>query len=624
MLALTIPPFFEATKMSSFQQPRKINLRSRVPGLKTRPCSHDRAHANIILPGAGSEDMILPETADLVQAALAEEGASLNSNTESDEPDPPEGLALMASTPDYGDIDFFRLESELKNVPDDLSIIIKCAGGLQRTQAQRQLDGLLWQRFGPLVGAVDWAAAHMKAKYQPAVKSLSRQIGRLRLKYAEALPELLKELARLNPEIPLPQIFVHAVRLLDKQLAEPLSILSLYTEAFGQYRDGTYRRELEAINYLLEQSFLLFRGGNLEEVYSQCTAAESLLESNIFKVGDVFLTLVSTEPLSTIPGGFGPVGIHLMQVPFEMLPVLGPESPLLLHEGGHNLMHDIEGREEQVLESINSSIDRAAAEGELELSQKTVGFGKQRLPLLEVLRKFYLDCMGEIDSDLAGVLSVGPSYLKSVLQSFPAMLPRQEIHTEDAPLLSTESYYYFSTDDQEAYELNFEPHPHEWIRCHIIASALEQLGFDTTRDRLLIDEMLRGPVPKYVTFSDMDGESDLVLKVPAADVLAAAPFVTSAIMFGRIEALGNRSAHDLVNFNAKRQKKVETIVKIMLAGDCDIPLEQGHFFPTYVAAAAPEALSALVERGIEPEAAVAQVNELFLCLLEQLRSRCIS
>lgn len=504
--------------------------------------------------------------------------------------------------------------------------LVEGADGLQQLMAGRQFDGLLDARFGEMVGSVNWAKSHMAAKYQPAVASLSTHLSKLQERYKEVLPEIVKQLAEKNPGVPLPALLQHAVKYLDQELNQILFIMKVYSDSFGQYRDGVHAEILDAVAFFYEQAFLLFQKLNPEDVAQEDTkdGFEPQLDTTAFQVGDVFLARVTQMSLATIPGSKGPVGAHALQIPFDMLDILALMFPLFAHEFRHNVFHDVKGLEEELVAAVKDAVVKAVKDGSLKLKSEKTKLGKTEVKTVDLLVRMLVDSIGEIDADIAGgVLLSGPAYLYNMIMSFPAMLIRDSGVKDAKKLLRTSSVYVLEEQEDGNVAMRFEPHPPDYIRAFIVASALDEIGFpaEAKECRTLADFAVGKPLPDAITWTDAEEKVKMTISFPVEDIKAVAPVVAKALIRTKLKTLGNKSTGEMINWNERREGKVQKLVKQIVSGKSDIPEDVGTVYATYIGSAATLAYWQLVNEGGDPVESAKKVNSLAMSMLASLRQR---
>lgn len=499
----------------------------------------------------------------------------------------------------------------LPDEPEDklADTLKRTAEGMASIMGERQLDGLVDGRFGKLVGAVTWAKLHMELKYQDCIASLEAQLNTLQQRYREAIPLIVKELTARNPKASKQEIFKAAIQLLDQELSQILTVLSIYTDSFGQYRDGVYATELRIINFFFMQAFRLNTS-----VDPDSASGTPQLNTINFSVKDVFLARFAAMGLGTIPGTKGPLRAHALQIPFDMRTILALVLPLMAHEFRHNVFHDVKGLEEELIKTLKEALEKAYdnGNGPLKLSAKVYQLSRRlQVPAIDLLVKVMVDSIGEIDADISGgVLFSGPSYLYNMLLSFPAMLGGK---------LRTSSVYQLVDQENGDKALVFEPHPPDYIRTHIVAAGLDEIGFpaEAAECRKLSDKAV-GEVPKDITWSDGDEKNEMVIRIPVADIIAVAPVVAKALIRTPLAALNGKTTADIINWTQEREAKVRKLVEILKAGKSDVPTD-GSYFATYVGSAATIALWELVHAGGDAKTTVLAVNANAMKMLETIR-----
>lgn len=587
-------------------------------------------HKTQIIKGEGSREYPIPDTEELVKRALKRGRGRKGKISKTGKTETSPVAKLVQGITDSPTIDLSQLLGRIFTVKAptptgsrELAAIVAGADHIQSLIADRQFEALFEARFGGIETIVRRAKGYMEPKYLPSLESLDDHCGKLRKSYGDALPKLIEEIGKRNPDAPLMAVIQKAIELLDEELMQILMVLKAYANAFDQYQDSRYARQLRAINFYMEQAFFLFQTGDLESIGSG-EAVKPQLEMSAFQVGDVLLAGFGPMPLGTIPGSKGPVGVHLLMVPYDMLdwaPAVG--LPLLDHESRHQVLHDVKGLEDQVKALPGKALRAESAARRLVLTADFYQLGRGKVKALDLLIKLMEDSIGEIDADInGGVCKDGEAYLYAMLLSFPAMLIREGRVKDAKSLLRTSSVYVLGELPNGDKALAFEPHPPDWIRAYITAAALDEIGATAAASKLrkLADEMV-GKVPTHITWEDGEEKSATVIAIPAADIKAAAPIVARAIIREALPALGGKSNGDLVMWNAKRQAKVELLVELLLAGKHDVPTDKGHFFASYVGAAGALAYWRMLTSDQDPGEAMTQLNENVLLMLEQLMER---
>lgn len=611
---------------------RKSKFVLPVHGLRKDRTSHERPRVKVTVLGKGEPVFDIPDSKTLVERGIeiADDLISEKTSTSvsaSIEGKEGEDASLRHSILDGG-WDPWYLQRYLKKQhrAEEIGTLVKCADGLQRMMADRHLDGLVYDRFDTMLGIVAWAKKNMAAKYQPAIESLSAHLEAIVARYQEALPQLVDALASRYPKKPVPELFEFAVRTLDKELRKILFVLNIYADSFGQYRNGIYTDKLALVNYFLEQAFLLFQSVDLEDAYDNCGIPEAKVPTTTFNVGDVYLSRFTVMPLSTIPAANGPLDIHALQLPFEMLELVAIMIPLLAHELRHNIFFDVPGMEEELIDCLVENIVGAWSEKRFQLSSESIDFAGQKLKAIDVITKFFVDTLPEVDADYCGgVLFSGPAYLYSMLASFPAMMVRDRPIANAASLLRSDSIYFLDQAEEGApFEISFESHPPDYLRAILIAEALKQMGFLSEAEKLMTiaDKAVGSEIPEFFEFYHAEGEFEGVIKIPVADMRAVAAVIASTLIFQPLESLGGLSNFDCVNFDEKRQAKVDLLAGRLMRGWSTLPKNAGHFFPSYVGSAAMQAFWKKVEQGVEPHDAASCVNKTALRMIANLKRRC--
>jgi hypothetical protein len=514
-------------------------------------------------------------------------------------------------------------QGETKETYTDGKTLLGVADIMQSAMMLRQFDGLYETRFGRLVTAVEWALANMEAEYQPAFESLNVQLEKLITSYKEALPQVIAELAKRNPGAPLMAIVEKAIDLLDEELAQILYVLRVYTDCVEQRRDGKFAREMASVAFFFKQIHQMYWSGDLEGVIKN-GEAKSPIKGGEEKVGAVFLARVTASGLATIPGSRGPIGAHALQLPYEMLDILVLNYPLFCHESRHNIFHDVLGLEDESLQALARDILEAEKTGVFKPSQEYIAVGKQKIPAIQLLVKILTDWLGEIDADVLAALFTGEAFGFSMVASFPAMMIRDAAVSTKTKLLRNSSHFQLVKQRNGSVALQFEPHPVDFVRVHIVAAIFDEIGFPEVAARLrkLAEFAVGETLPEMATFESGDEKSKLTIEVPTKDLIGLAPTVVKSLIRSKYQALGGKSNGDLVMWTQKRQEKVNLLKDALKAGKADVPEDKGDIFVTYVAAAAILAAYELVAEGKAKDVgAFKALNGNAMTMLETLKAR---
>ncbi len=192
-------------------------------------------------------------------------------------------------------------------------------------------------------------------------------------------------------------------------------------------------------------------------------------------------------------------------------------------------------------------------------------------------------------------------------------------------LLRSASYFELVPDEKTgAVALEFFPHPPDYIRAHIVAAALDEIGFKPEGDecRSLADIAAGDPLPQKIKWFDASGKSKLVIEIPVEDIKAVAPVIAKALIRTPLKSLGDVATGDILVWNKKRQAKVDKLAEILMQGRSDIPEELGDVYATYVAAAAALAYWGAVGAGRRAKLhAVPMIEKNALAMLTTIRER---
>ncbi len=623
------------------------NIKLNVPGMQHISCgAGHEAHIDVV--GAGSENYQCPDVDTLVKRSLeksklAQPKTTIGkvskrrtsrkaAGTEKAAKDAGvQSLLPQAVTP-------VAIIPRLPDEPADrlYKTLLLGATGLQDNMVSRQLDGIVYDVFGADIGTLNWASNNMPEQYRKGATSLQKQYDTIVPRFKQALLQLLRELAKRNPNVPQSQLLKHAVDSLLEQLGGFRFISKVYTDSFGQYRDGVYASELMAINFFYNQAAALFKRVDPDAPEKKPEGLESI----VYQVGDKYLARFTSMSLATIPGSKGPIGIHALQMPFDFQDILAIMLPLLAHEFRHNLFADVKGLDDEMRADLANCLKADHKAGVFKFKSEEMMLGKQKVSTIDLMVKLMVDSIGEIDADIAGgVLFTGTAYLYNMMLSFPAMLVRGTPLAKAKKLLRTESYFKLVKQQDGSHALQFEPHPPDYIRAHIVAAGLDEIGFKAEADecRRLADLAVGTPLPTHITWNDGGGDehedegegtsekSDIVIAFTVEDIKAVAPTVARAIIRSKLKSLGGRSTYEMIDWNAAREAKVQKLTDILVAGKSDVPDDMGSVYATYVGAAATLAYWQLLHKETDPNAdasAIARaVNANAMKMIHELEAK---
>jgi hypothetical protein len=499
--------------------------------------------------------------------------------------------------------------------------LFTAAQALREIMDEGRFDAIIADRFDPLSGAVNWARLHMEERFQPAIESLNGQLLQLRVLYKDALPRVLTVIAAQNPDVAEQMLLQVAVQVLDEELAQILTVLRIWTDAFAQHRDQMYE-QLGAVRQLVEESYQLFRGEALD---GDAHGKKANVHTTVFQVGNVFVARFGHLGPATLPAK-GPIGAHAIEVPMDERNIITLMLPLYAHEFRHDVFHDVVGLEDDVREAVAKAIVEAYEKGELKFSQEFIKLGRQKVKTIDLMVKMIADTTPEIDADISGgVLLTGVAFLYLVILSFSAFNAKGRTVESTPRLLRSASYFELVPDEKTgAVALEFFPHPPDYIRAHIVAAALDEIGFKAEGDecRTLADIAAGDPLPKLIKWFDASGKSKLVIEIPVDDIKAVAPVIAKALIRTPLKSLGDVATGDILNWDRKRQAKVDKLAEILMQGRSDIPAELGDVYATYVAAAAALAYWGSVGAGRRAKLhAVPMIEKNALAMLNTIRER---
>ncbi|MBK9141380.1 MAG: hypothetical protein IPM23_02720 [Candidatus Melainabacteria bacterium] len=614
---------------------KKISLDLSLPEKRTEDTRFESrcCRSNMVIcPGYGKENFDFPTVQEAVKASLARLKAKTAKSGKTDQSEDSKRsgqhrFPILHPTADG------KLTTEPKGVIPQLprskesgvdATLFAAAEGLRLMMDDGKYTAIVAERFDDHKDKVQWAKGTLglsQPKYMPAIASLEQQLDHLSALYLETLPRVLSVLAAQNPDVPEHQLLEAAIDTLDQELSQILSVLRIWTDAFGQLRSGNYR-QLEAVVFAVEQAFHLFEG---EEPAGPCgEPGTERLKTSKFHVGNVFVARFSDQGPATLPASRGPIGAHAIEVPHDEANIITLMLALYMHEFRHDIFADVEGLAEELMVVLATAIRDAVDKGEVKLSTEHATIGRNKVLMRDLLVKMFADTIGEVDADISGgVLLTGPAYLYNMLSTFSAFNSKNRGVFNTRRLLRTGSYFGFRETSSGQATIQFWPHPPDYIRAHIVAAALDEIGFgrEANQCRLLADQGTGEPLPTVVTWRDEDRKSKRVIKIPVADIQALAPVVARALIRTKLKCLGDLSTGELLNWNQYRQSKVDRLVENLMAGSAEVPENMGDIHATYVAAASTLAYWGLVKSGVPARQAAVNVDRNALSMIATIRQR---
>lgn len=496
--------------------------------------------------------------------------------------------------------------------------LLVAAGGLGELLNDGKYDAIVAERFDEQSDRVSWARENMHPKYMPAIQSLDEHLVRLKEVYLASLPRTLDGLRAANPGVSEYQLLAVAIEALDEELEPIIDILRIWTDAFGQRRSGKYK-ELDAIVFCVEQAHFLFEGNDPASMISE--ENKSRLNTRVFRIGCVYVARFSSVGPATLPAG--PIGSHAFEVPYDERNIIALMMILYMHEFRHDVFHDVEGLADELVAILAAAISSAQKSGQLKLSAKKVKIGNQSVPLLDLIIKLFVDTIGEVDADISGgVLLGGPAYLYNMLSTFSAMNSQGKGVFNTRSLLRTESFYELEQNDRGQMSLTFLPHPPDYIRAHIVAASLDEIGFSREAEecRKLADQAVGfDSIPQVISWRASQSDAFPVIEIPVSDLKAVAPIVAKALIRTPLKSLGGVATADVTNWTEEREGRAQQLARLLMAGKSELPTDIGHIHVTYVISASTIAYWGLCKSGYQPRVAAGIVQTNALKMIEQVR-----
>ena len=567
----------------------------------------------VICPGYGSENFNFPTVEEAVVRSLARLEKKYGKEDEERE-DESESITLGftpglltegGAPPSAGLIP--QLPASVESGVD--ATLFAAAEGIRLKLEDGKYDSIVAERFDDHADKVSWAKENLaqdQPDLLPAILSLGRQLSQLRHLYHETLPRVLAVLVAQNPKVGESRLLEAAIEVLDDELIQILSVLRIWTDAFGQVRSGNYK-QLDAVTFAVRQAFHL----------------QETLKTSKYHVGNVFVARFSDQGPATLPGTRGPIGAHAIEVPHDERNIISLMLVLYMHEFRHDIFADVDGLADELTMVVARSISESITSGAVKLSKDKVQIGKSTVRLADLMVKLFADTIGEVDADISGgILLSGPAYLYNMLSTFSAFNSRREGVFNREQLLRTSSYFGYREMSNGQRTIEFWPHPPDYIRAHIVAAALDEIGFpkEARQCRLLADQAV-GNIPTEIVWKDENPKKKGTIRIPVDDLKALAPVVARALIDTPLESLGGLTTRQVINWTEHRQKKVDKLTKILMSGRSDVPTDFGDMFATYVAAAATLAYWGLVKSGVTPRRAAASVDRNALEMIETIRER---
>ncbi len=576
---------------------------------KGSPCC--RTHM-VICPGYGDENFKFPTVEEAVIRSLARMEKKYSKEDEEDEKE--EGSIVLGFTPGLLIEGGASPAAVLAPLPDVLetgvdATLFAAAEGIRLKIEDGKYDAIVAERFDDHVDKVTWAKEHLandQVDLRPAILSLEHQLSQLRHLYHETLPRVLAVLVNQNPRVSESRLLEAAIEVLDEELIQILSVLRIWTDAFGQVRSGNYK-QLDAVVFSVRQAFHL----------------QEMLKTSKYAVGNVFVARFSDQGPATLPGTRGPIGAHAIEVPHDERNIISLMLVLYMHEFRHDIFADVDGLADELTMAVARSISESITSGAVKLSKDKVQIGKASVRMADLMVKFFADTIGEVDADISGgILLSGPAYLYNMLSTFSAFNSRREGVFNNEKLLRTSSYFGYREMSNGQRTIEFWPHPPDYIRAYIVAAALDVIGFhkEARQCRLLADQAV-GTIPTEIVWKDENPKRRTTIRIPVEDIKTMAPVVARALMDTPLESMGGATTRQVINWTEHRQSKVDKLTRILMSGRSDMPTDSGDMYATYVAAAATLAYWGLVRAGISPRRAAASVDRNALEMIETLRER---
>jgi len=606
----------------------------------------------VICPGSGEKDFPFPDAETLTVRALARYKKKLRANQgeKTDKADKApfdqadgENCHEPVIGVKYGRVFASSVDSPLGHlrIPQPVALIPQtqqskddgidgtlfvAAGGLAGLLEDGKYDAIAAERFDDYDDKVAWARANWPARYQPAISSLSDQLGQLRAVYVQSLPLTTDGLRSQNPGVPESSLLDAAKHLLDEELAQIITVIKIYTDPFGQSRSGKYK-ELEAVVFAVEQAYALFEGCDPSNPLTSADV-QMRLATRVYGVGNVFLARFSDQGPATIPGTRGPIGAHALEVPHNERSIIPIMLTLYMHEFRHDIFHDVDGLGDELTQVVATAIGEAYEKGELKLTRETTTLGKQKMPTVQLLIKAFADMIGEIDADTSGgVLLSGPAFSYNTLSTFSAFNSQRRGIFNQRKLLRTGSGYELTKMENGQVALNFLPHPPDYIRAFIIAAALDEIGFpaEAAQCRKIADQAVgKRNIPEFITWDDVNGgkgKGGPQVRIAVEDLRRVAPIVVKALIRTPLKSLGGVSTTEIINWTSKSQAKCDMLTDMLMLGQWPLPTDKGDIHVTHVIAASTMAYWGLCKSGMHPRDAAEMVVPGGLNMILQVRKR---
>jgi hypothetical protein len=481
----------------------------------------------------------------------------------------------------------------------DTGAVLRIAvGTLAHIMEMGREEAVVARTFDPLRGRVNNALYFLPKhlhpeKYKETAESLRDQLDRLIEVVRPSLPRVKQYLKAQFPTASEEELLDVAISLLNEQLRDILTVLSIWTEAFAQMSDGLYP-ELGYLQFMLAQSLRLFQAGD-------AFAQKPGVKVKALHMDDLFMVRYSDQGPAAIPGSRGPVGSHMIMTPMYERRISIIDLPIYGHEFFHPFYFDVPGLADEMTKTVVKAIRDAGEKNAYKFSKDMQLLGKQEVPTLELMAQIFGQTLAEKTADIVGGVSLsGEAYGYSILSVFGAF----NVGTDSAilanSLLSSDSIYGVGPNG----ELVFEDHLPDIIRVMAIALTLQKFGFhEKAREFEALAEQAAGlPMPKHFTWTNVNPRSPFKfeIKLAASDLRQVMSVAIDTILNAKLEALNNRCMSELVNWTPKRQEMTYALVANLLKGSSQIPWEMGDFYAPYVGAAAIIAVWTLWKSGKMP------------------------
>jgi hypothetical protein len=643
-------------KRSIIRLPSADDLVAKKKGVHSIARNQDDRRVSVVVVGAGEEDYPLPTADELVQqcavyltemqAATSAKAKGSKRKKEKSLPPTFMGTSVLLEKPDLArQVLLWRKkkqkpdgspEANFAHAPlaiaaaaalDDEPVVgatvFVAAGVFREAFDEGQWTAHIAEQFDPISHAHMRGIEEFPARFKKPFEKQRQQVEKLKTLFKDSLPRVYKMLEAQAPDgTPQEHLVNAAINVINQQLMPILYVLFLFTMAINQRLHGIYK-EYDAVTDVIERLFKMYRHGDA----GTCGDCREVFQSDVFKEGDAFLVVFTGDGPFTIPAANGPLGVHLVSVPHDEIPVDVILAPIYGHEFMHNFIKTVRtptiGLPEELTQVVLQRVFEAYEEKKVTFKSETVLIANQEVPTVQLVGQLFAQTLDETNADVTGGVSpFGIAFFYAACPLFVAMNAKGRKVLKMKNRLRSKSYYSISPDG----ELEFEVHMPDYPRMLLIAEVQRQQGFEA--NARLIERITRkhaSPLPDDLVWMNEDQEGELAeveISLPVQDVVAMFPYVVSAILDTPLESLGGLCFRQIVTWTAEHEKLAKELAVRIGRGDTTLPDGVSGITELIIVAAATHAFWNECERcesGKSPFEATFAINKTARAMLEQFK-----